>query len=115
MTVTFIGLKPGLLTGHGPEYCGKIFLRDLGLDVPSLKEPGTWMMDRANAQKLLPPPRPANSHKGMFGSIGIIGGSEGMVGAALLAGTAALKLGAGRVYLGLIAGDALGVDSRSLN
>ena len=34
-----------------------------------------------------------------------------MVGAALLAGTAALKLGAGRVYLGLIAGDAPGVDS----
>jgi hydroxyethylthiazole kinase-like uncharacterized protein yjeF len=114
MTVTFIGLKPGLLTHYGPEYCGEIFLRDLGLDVPSLKEPGTWMMDWAYAQKLLPPPRPASSHKGMFGSIGIIGGSEGMVGAALLAGTAALKLGAGRVYLGLIAHHvpgAPGVDS----
>ena len=47
MTVTFIGLKPGLLTHYGPEYCGEIFLRDLGLDVSSLKEPGTWMMDRA--------------------------------------------------------------------
>ena len=114
MTVTFIGLKPGLLTHYGPEYCGEIFLRDLGLDVPSLKKPGTWMMDWAYAQKLLPPPRPASSHKGMFGSIGIIGGSEGMVGAALLAGTAALKLGTGRVYLGLIAqhvAGAPGVDS----
>ena len=114
MTVTFIGLKPGLLTHYGPEYCGEIFLRDLGLDVPSLKEPGTWMMDWAYARKLLPPPRPASSHKGMFGSIGIIGGSEGMVGAALLASTAALKLGAGRVYLGLIAqhvAGAPGVDS----
>ena len=114
MTVTFIGLKPGLLTHCGPEYCGEIFLRDLGLDVPSLKEPGTWMMDWTYAQKLLPPPRPASSHKGMFGSIGIIGGSEGMIGAALLAGTAALKLGAGRVYHGLIAqhvAGAPGVDS----
>ena len=69
------------------------------------------MMDRAHAQKLLPPRRPANSHKGMFGSVGIIGGAAGMIGAALLAGSAALKLGAGRVYLGLIAGDGLGVDT----
>lgn len=111
ITVTFIGFKPGLLTHYGPEYCGQIFLRDLDLDVPSLKKPSTWMMDRACVQRLLPPPRPASSHKGMFGSIGIIGGAEGMVGAALLAGTAALKLGAGRVYLGLIAGNAPGVDS----
>jgi hydroxyethylthiazole kinase-like uncharacterized protein yjeF len=68
-------------------------------------------MDRAGAQKLLLPRRPANSHKGMFGSVGIVGGASGMIGAALLAGGAALKLGAGRVYLGLIAGDALGVDT----
>lgn len=111
MTVTFIGLKPGLLTGDGPDYCGKIFLRELDLDVPALKPPRAWMMDRAHAQKLLPPRRPANSHKGMFGSVGIIGGAAGMIGAALLAGSAALKLGAGRVYLGLIAGDGLGVDT----
>ncbi|SOD39833.1 NAD(P)H-hydrate dehydratase [Nitrosovibrio sp. Nv4] len=116
MTVTFIGLKPGLLTHQGPDYCGEIFLRDLDLDVSSLSSPrlneapSSWVVDHAYAQKLLPPPRPANSHKGMFGSIGVIGGSAGMVGAALLAGTAALKLGAGRVYLGLIAGDALSVD-----
>jgi ADP-dependent NAD(P)H-hydrate dehydratase / NAD(P)H-hydrate epimerase len=110
MTVTFIGLKPGLLTHYGPGYCGEIFVRDLGLDVFSLKRPGTWAMNRVYARELLPPPRPSSSHKGMFGSIGIIGGSQGMVGAALLAGTAALKLGAGRVYLGLIADNAPGVD-----
>ncbi|MDN5880760.1 MAG: NAD(P)H-hydrate dehydratase [Nitrosospira sp.] len=114
MTVTFIGLKPGLLTHHGPEYCGEIFLHDLDLDAGSLKEPMSWVMDQAYAQKWLPPPRSASSHKGMFGSIGIIGGSTGMVGAALLAGTAALKLGAGRVYLGLIADNAPGVDPAQL-
>jgi hydroxyethylthiazole kinase-like uncharacterized protein yjeF len=111
MTVTFIGLKPGLLTGDGPDYCGKIFLQDLDLDVPALKSARAWMMDRIYAQTLLPPRRPANSHKGMFGSVGIIGGAAGMIGAALLAGSATLKLGAGRVYLGVIAGDALGVDT----
>jgi hydroxyethylthiazole kinase-like uncharacterized protein yjeF len=111
MTVTFIGLKAGLLTHFGPEYCGEIILRDLGIDVSCLKEPAVWATDLAYAKKMLPPRRPANSHKGVFGSIGIIGGSEGMVGAALLAGAAALKGGAGRVYLGLIARNAPGVDS----
>ena len=52
------------------------------------------------------PKRLHNSHKGTHGSVGIIGGDRGMVGAALLAGRAALKLGAGRVYLGVLAGDA---------
>ncbi|WP_425433852.1 NAD(P)H-hydrate dehydratase [Nitrosovibrio tenuis] len=111
MTVTFIGLKPGLLTGHGPDYCGIIFLRTLDLDVAALKTARAWMMDRAGAQKLLPPCRPANSHKGMFGSVGIVGGAAGMIGAAILAGSAALKLGAGRIYLGSIVGDALQVDT----
>lgn len=67
-------------------------------------------LDQAHAATLLPAPRPADSHKGLFGSVGIIGGAAGMVGAAFLAGTAALKLGAGRVYLGLIADDAPSMD-----
>lgn len=50
------------------------------------------------------PPRPRDSHKGSFGSVGILGGAPGMSGAALLAARAALLLGAGRVYAGLLAG-----------
>ena len=105
MTVTFIGLKPGLFTRFGPDYCGEIILCKLDLDPSSLVTPHAWKLDRPYAQKLLPPPRPSDSHKGMFGSVGVIGGATGMVGAAFLAGTAALKLGAGRVYLGLMAVD----------
>lgn len=45
--------------------------------------------------------RPANSHKGTFGTAGIIGGIEGMAGAPLLAGTAALYAGCGKVIIGL--------------
>lgn len=48
------------------------------------------------------PPRPRDSHKGDFGNVGILGGAPGMAGAALLAGRAALRLGAGRVYIGLL-------------
>jgi hydroxyethylthiazole kinase-like uncharacterized protein yjeF len=55
-------------------------------------------------------PRPRDSHKGMFGTVTVIGGSNGMVGAALLAGRAALKLGAGCVHVGLLADNAPSVD-----
>ena len=44
-------------------------------------------------------PRPADSHKGTFGSIGVLGGAEGMMGSALLAGTAALYTGCGKVVV----------------
>ncbi|TCS69217.1 hydroxyethylthiazole kinase-like uncharacterized protein yjeF [Sulfuritortus calidifontis] len=47
-------------------------------------------------------PRAADSHKGDFGSVGVVGGAPGMAGAALLAARAALWLGAGRVYVGLL-------------
>jgi hydroxyethylthiazole kinase-like uncharacterized protein yjeF len=57
-------------------------------------------------------PRPLNSHKGMFGLVTIIGGANGMVGAALLAGRAALKLGAGCVHVGLLADNAPVVDGQ---
>lgn len=55
------------------------------------------------------PPRPRDCHKGDFGNAGILGGAPGMAGAALLAARAALWLGAGRVYVGLI-DDRLAVD-----
>ena len=55
------------------------------------------------------PPRPDQSHKGDFGSVGVIGGAPGMAGAALLAARAALHLAAGRVYGGLL-DTRIGVD-----
>lgn len=110
-TTTFIGLKPGLFTNDGPDHCGEEILCDLELNPSALVTPHTWLIDESSLQQSLPSPRPANSHKGTYGSIGIIGGATGMTGAALLAGKAALKLGAGRVYLGLIGRDALAVDT----
>ncbi|MDO8810762.1 MAG: NAD(P)H-hydrate dehydratase, partial [Gallionella sp.] len=56
------------------------------------------------------PKRPRDSHKGMFGTVAVIGGASGMVGAPLLAARAALKLGAGCVHVGLLADNAPGVD-----
>ncbi len=56
------------------------------------------------------PPRPQDSHKGQFGTVSVIGGNNGMTGAALLAGRAALKLGAGCVHVGLLSNNAPVVD-----
>lgn len=56
------------------------------------------------------PPRNRDAHKGTFGSVAIIGGDTGMVGAALLAARAAVHCGAGRVYAAMLCKDAPSVD-----
>ena len=109
-TITFIGLKPGLLTLDGPDHCGEIVVSDLSIKTDSRTERG-WVAEPSLFSNVLKPRR-RNFHKGMAGSVGIIGGAEGMAGAALLAGRAALKLGAGRVYAGLL--EPLAVDTDAL-
>jgi hydroxyethylthiazole kinase-like uncharacterized protein yjeF len=101
-TMTFLGLKAGLFTLDGPDHCGHVRLDRLGTDDAPLPDGhGLLVGDDLMAGAL--PPRPCSSHKGMFGDVGILGGAPGMVGAALLAGRAALRLGAGRVLVGLLA------------
>jgi hydroxyethylthiazole kinase-like uncharacterized protein yjeF len=56
------------------------------------------------------PKRPRDSHKGLFGTVAVIGGASGMIGAPLLAARATLKLGAGCVHVGLLAENAPSVD-----
>jgi hydroxyethylthiazole kinase-like uncharacterized protein yjeF len=108
-TATFIALKPGLLTLDGPDHAGTLHVYDLGLDVASLHPPAGRVVPTALLSHVLPP-RARNSHKGTFGSLGIVGGAAGMTGAALLAGRAALNLGAGRTYLGLLGAREAPVD-----
>ena len=50
------------------------------------------------------PPRPVSGHKGLFGKVLIIGGSEGMVGAPAFAALAALRTGCGLAYVAADAG-----------
>ncbi|HCA27432.1 MAG TPA: bifunctional ADP-dependent NAD(P)H-hydrate dehydratase/NAD(P)H-hydrate epimerase [Betaproteobacteria bacterium] len=108
-TLTFIGLKPGLLTLDGPDYRGELRLEPLGID-PQQSPPGAGRLLTRPAVAGLLPRRAANTHKGRFGSVGVLGGAESMTGAALLAGRAALKCGAGKVVLGLLAANAPGED-----
>lgn len=108
-TITFIALKPGLVTNDGPDTCGEIRVAPLDLDVAALVPTRGWFVGEP-ADDDRPPPRPRNFHKGLAGTLAIVGGSAGMVGAALLAGRAALRVGAGKVWLGLLAEHAPTVD-----
>ncbi|HVC11955.1 MAG TPA: NAD(P)H-hydrate dehydratase [Burkholderiales bacterium] len=112
-TITFIALKPGLLTLDGPDHCGALTVADLGLEVNKLAPPRGWVADPGLFTGVLAP-RPRNFHKGLAGSVAILGGDAGMCGAALLAGRAALKLGAGRVYVGMLDEHAPRFDSGAL-
>lgn len=58
-------------------------------------------IDRAALPALFAP-RAQDTHKGSFGTVGVVGGGPGMTGAALLAARAALKTGAGKVLVGFV-------------
>jgi ADP-dependent NAD(P)H-hydrate dehydratase / NAD(P)H-hydrate epimerase len=105
-TATFIALKPGLLTGDGPDHCGTVSVHALDLD--ALPEARGHRLDWAALAAALPAVlsrRVRNVNKGTFGTLGILGGSEGMSGALILAGRAALRTGAGKVWLGFLMAD----------
>ena len=108
-TITFIGGKPGLYTAEGPDHCGDIQLAALGLDAESIRPASGHLIARQAFAAHLKT-RPHNSHKGSFGNAGILGGARGMTGAALLAARAALRLGSGRVYVGLVDAGAPALD-----
>ena len=109
-TATFIGLKPGLLTLDGPDHCGAVTVHALDVALPPAA--GTrleWRVLRAAMPEVLLRSC-RNVHKGTYGTLGIVGGSEGMVGAPILAGRSALHLGAGKVVVGLAAKERPAVD-----
>lgn len=108
-TLTFIARKPGLHTLDGLDHCGSVECDDLGLRGEVLARARGNLLTLPQMRGWLAP-RARNSHKGDYGSLGIIGGNRGMVGAALLAGRAALFSGAGKVFMGLLSGEAPSVD-----
>ncbi len=98
-TLTFICAKPGLFTHNGIDYSGSVHTMPLNIPPELLPAPkGTIAPIQTPHLN-----RSADSHKGLFGTVGIIGGAEGMLGAALLSGRAALSFGAGKVYVGTLA------------
>ena len=99
-TITFIGMKQGLLTGEASDYCGRIRFDDLKLPTAVYERlnPAASRIGYLSLRTLLPRRKRA-SHKGDYGHVLIVGGNFGMTGAARLAGEAALRAGAGLVSI----------------
>ncbi|MDD9811802.1 MAG: NAD(P)H-hydrate dehydratase [Gammaproteobacteria bacterium] len=94
LTVTFIGVKLGLLTGRGRARAGEIVFEDLRIPVEARN--AVPPAARLIAPPKLPP-RAMDAHKGDAGRVLVVGGESGMLGATLLAGEAALRCGSGLV------------------
>ncbi|MYL25445.1 MULTISPECIES: NAD(P)H-hydrate dehydratase [Halomonadaceae] len=100
-TITFIGRKAGLYTGRARDCTGPVSFDDLSVD-PAVHdaepEPAAWLWSPEAALTHLPRRHPT-THKGECGRVLVVGGDEGMGGAGILAGEAALRCGAGLVFL----------------
>lgn len=95
-TLSLLTLKPGLFMGFGRDACGEIWFDDLAVPRDNIPQTATLLPVPANHL------RSHRSHKGTFGDVAVVGGAKGMTGAALLAASAALHRGAGRVYVCLV-------------
>jgi NAD(P)H-hydrate epimerase len=94
LTVTFGGARRGQLLAR--DEVGDLVVVDIGL--PAADPSWPRLVDaRWAAQRLAP--LPARSHKGTRGRVVIVGGQEGMTGAARLAARAAFATGAGLVHV----------------
>jgi len=102
VTVTFGWPKVGQVLPPGRDYVGRLWQVDLGMP-PGLAREVTVELAEARELRRLIPPRPFVAHKGTFGHLVVLAGSEGKTGAAALAGEAALRAGAGLVTAGVAA------------
>jgi len=97
LTVTFAGHKRGLHQYPGVEHAGKVRVADVGIPIGSTPAASLWTRDDLGA---LIARRAGDAHKGTNGHLLVIGGAPGKTGAALLAGRAAFRAGAGLVTIG---------------
>ncbi len=99
-TISFIGVKQGMLTAEGPDHCGDILFDDLQVPAAVYEKvvPSASRIDYQSLSALLPR-RSRSTHKGDCGHVLLIGGAAGMSGAVRMAGEAALRCGAGLVSI----------------
>ncbi len=97
-TITFIGMKQGLITADGPSCTGELVFSDLAVPA-DIYDRVTASASRLelNALKSHLPLRERSTHKGQCGHVLVIGGDYGYAGAVRMAAEAALRVGAGLV------------------
>ena len=111
-TLSLLTLKPGLFTASGRDCAGEVWFDDLGVSLMPAAEhaltadPCGWLLGADRTLQTSRAQAAHASHKGSFGDVAVIGGestpSSHMTGAALLAASAALHAGAGRVFVALL-------------
>lgn len=101
-TITLGLPKIGLLLYPGADYTGKIIVEDIGIpkNLLECKKLKFNMINEEIVKSLLPTRLPY-AHKGSFGKVLILAGSRGITGAAYLTSEAAIRSGAGLVFLGI--------------
>jgi NAD(P)H-hydrate epimerase len=99
MTVTFAGLKVGLLTYPGAWHSGEIVVADIGIPEAASRhiKPVAFLDCWLHAWSEFGWGRPPDFHKGDFGHVAIVASSVGMTGAATLSAEGALRIGTGLV------------------
>jgi len=97
-TLTFIGMKKGMLTHLGVDHCGELLFDDLSIPQGAYKRqpPQAICLDWVELRHQLKP-RKHSTHKHQCGHVIVLGGDLGMPGAARMAAEAALRAGAGLV------------------
>jgi NAD(P)H-hydrate epimerase len=100
LTVTFELPKLGLLLYPGRHYAGELVVKPIGYPQTLLEQYASklTLVEPAWVRGRLPRREPY-SHKGNYGKVLVIAGSRGYTGAAALTAQAALRAGAGLVYL----------------
>jgi hydroxyethylthiazole kinase-like uncharacterized protein yjeF len=106
-TLGLLTLKPGLFTAQGRDASGAVWFDDLQINSVLMSSEAPRAMLVAKPIETI---RAHASHKGSFGDVAVVGGAPGMTGAALLAATAALHGGTGRVFVLLLDDLNLAVD-----
>ncbi|MEA2063465.1 MAG: NAD(P)H-hydrate epimerase, partial [Gemmatimonadota bacterium] len=101
-TVTFGALKIGLVLYPGASHAGRVWVARIGIPHCVLAEQGAGLSITTfeEAASLLPY-RPPDAHKGTCGRTVILGGSPGLTGAPVMAGTAAQRAGCGLTTVGV--------------
>ena len=98
LTVTFAQLKIATVFDPAAACCGETIVADIGIPKAAVDEEEIGLSFSAPADfRKLVAPRAKSTHKGSYGHVGIIGGSEGRSGAAILAARGAVRGGAGLV------------------
>lgn len=108
-TFSYLACKHGLLSDQGKGLCGELWIDTLNCDAlletrgANTAEWGLVVQAVSRLDQLQRLPRRNHEHhKGSFGSLAVLGGQRGMVGACLLSARTALMLGCGRVALTLL-------------